>query len=138
MQIHQLKPNHKIRKKNRVGRGGKRGTYSGRGQKGQKARAGAKIRPPEREWLSKIPKLRGYKFRSLKIKPAIVNIELINNEFNAGDIVSPKTLYVKGLIHKVKGRLPSVKILGGGKLDKKVIIKDCLVSKSAEKALKSR
>lgn len=40
MQLHELKPKHKAKKKKRVGRGGKRGTFSGRGVKGQKARAG--------------------------------------------------------------------------------------------------
>jgi len=45
MQLHQLKPTVKQKRAKRVGRGGKRGTYSGRGQKGQKSRAGARIRP---------------------------------------------------------------------------------------------
>jgi len=44
MQLHQLKlKNHKKSRK-RVGRGGKRGTYSGKGMKGQKSRAGKKPR----------------------------------------------------------------------------------------------
>jgi len=40
MQLHQLKPNHKKKSRKRVGRGGKKGTYSGKGMKGQKSRAG--------------------------------------------------------------------------------------------------
>lgn len=64
MQIHQLKPIHKIKKKKRVGRGGKRGTYSGRGLKGQKSRAGRKMQPAIREFIKKFPKLRGYRFKS--------------------------------------------------------------------------
>ena len=75
MQFHQLIQKTKFRKSRRVGRGGKRGTYSGRGIKGQKARAGAKIRPALRDILKKIPKLRGYKFKSFRQKPSVVNLE---------------------------------------------------------------
>ena len=58
MQLHELKPVYKTLRKKRVGRGGKRGTYSGRGQKGQGARAGRKIRPAERDFIQRLPKLR--------------------------------------------------------------------------------
>jgi large subunit ribosomal protein L15 len=61
MQLHEIK-GLKNKEKKRVGRGGKRGTYCGRGIKGQKARAGAKIRPALRDFIKKIPKLRGYRF----------------------------------------------------------------------------
>ena len=60
MQLHQLQPIHKLKDKKRIGRGGKRGSYSGRGIKGQKSRAGAKLyRPGRKELLIRIPKLRG-------------------------------------------------------------------------------
>jgi len=61
MQLHELQPNHKQRKAKRVGRGGKRGTYSGRGMKGQKSRAGYRMQPQVRELVKKYPKLRGYR-----------------------------------------------------------------------------
>ena len=57
MQIHQLKPKYKKKEKKRVGRGGKKGTYCGRGIKGQKARAGRKMQPIIRQILKKYPKL---------------------------------------------------------------------------------
>lgn len=60
MQLHELQPLHENKKEKRVGRGGKRGTYSGRGVKGQKSRAGHSIRPAERDLIQQIPKLRGY------------------------------------------------------------------------------
>lgn len=56
MQIHQIKPKIRKEPKKRVGRGGKRGTYSGRGSKGQKARAGHRIRPYLRDVIKKLPK----------------------------------------------------------------------------------
>jgi large subunit ribosomal protein L15 len=67
MQLHELKPIHKSKKRKRVGRGGKRGTFAGRGQKGQRSRAGRKMKPVVRELIKRYPKLRGYKFKS-KIK----------------------------------------------------------------------
>lgn len=66
MQLNDLKPIHKNKKRKRVGRGGKRGTYSGRGQKGQLSRAGRKLKPVIREIIKRYPKLRGYKFKSFK------------------------------------------------------------------------
>ncbi len=131
MQFHQLTPKIKSRRSRRVGRGGKRGTYSGRGIKGQRARAGAKIRPEERDLLKKIPKLRGYKFKSFRPKPAIVNLGEVGARFKAGETVSPETLLAKGLIDKVKGRMPRVKILGGGKLTKKLKFKGVVFSRPA-------
>ncbi len=61
MQLHQISKNKARKSPKRVGRGGKKGTYCGRGIKGQKARAGAKIRPELRDFIKKIPKVRGYK-----------------------------------------------------------------------------
>lgn len=45
MHIHTLSSNLPQKSRKRIGRGGKRGTYSGKGQKGQKSRSGAKISP---------------------------------------------------------------------------------------------
>ena len=56
MQIHELRPKHKNKSKKRVGRGGKKGTYSGRGGKGQTARAGSKVKPLIRELIKRYPK----------------------------------------------------------------------------------
>ena len=66
MQLQELKPIHRLKKKKRVGRGGKRGTYCGRGIKGQKSRAGRKLKPLIRDVIKKYPKLRGYRFKSKK------------------------------------------------------------------------
>jgi ribosomal protein L15 len=59
MQLYQLKPIHPRISQKRVGRGGKRGTFSGKGTKGQHARAGHRIRPAERDFIQRLPKLRG-------------------------------------------------------------------------------
>ncbi len=133
MQIFQIQPKFKNKDKKRVGRGGKRGTYSGRGIKGQKARAGRKIRPQIRDFIKKIPKKRGYRFKPLRTKPEIVNLKDLEKFFQDGEIVNPETLLEKGLIKRIKGKIPRVKILGAGDLKKKLKIENCLVSQSVKK-----
>lgn len=135
MQLHQLKPIHKREKVKRVGRGGKRGTTSGRGTKGQSARAGSSRRPALRDLIKKLPKLRGEgksPFRGRKVKKAIVNLETLERYFQSGDKVTPQLLAEKGLINKIKGNLPEVKLLGAGELTKKLLVEDCQISKSAK------
>lgn len=68
MQLHEIQPVHENKSKKRIGRGGKRGTYSGRGMKGQKARAGRKIRPAIRDLMQRTPKLRGVKNQAANYK----------------------------------------------------------------------
>ena len=137
MQIHQIKPTHKQKSKKRVGRGGKRGTYSGKGLKGQKSRAGRKMRPEIRDFIKKIPKKRGYRFKSIKEKPEIVNLRDLEKFFNDGELVSPETLLEKGLVARIKGKVPAVKILGSGELKKRLKIENCFMSESVKRAIKS-
>ncbi|OGJ02758.1 hypothetical protein A3G06_00740 [Candidatus Nomurabacteria bacterium RIFCSPLOWO2_12_FULL_46_14] len=66
MQIHDLKREHKNKKDRLVGRGGKHAKTSGRGGKGQTARAGNKRRPEFRDIIKKLPKNRGYQFKSVR------------------------------------------------------------------------
>jgi ribosomal protein L15 len=66
MQIHDLKRTHKNKKDRMVGRGGKHAKTSGRGGKGQTARAGNKRRPELRDIIKKLPKNRGYRFNSVR------------------------------------------------------------------------
>ncbi|MBP9711718.1 MAG: hypothetical protein KBD55_01650 [Candidatus Pacebacteria bacterium] len=66
MQIHELKRQHKNKKDRIVGRGGKHAKTSGRGGKGQTARAGNKRRPELRDIIKKLPKNRGYMFNSVR------------------------------------------------------------------------
>ncbi len=132
MQLNQLKRVHKNKDDKRVARGGKRGKTAGRGTKGQKARAGHRMRPEMRDIIKKFPKNRGYKNQSFEIKPQPVNLEILENAFAAGDAVNPETLLAKKLISKVGGRLPKVKILSTGKLTKKVIVTGCTFSKTAK------
>jgi len=135
MQSHQIKPKTKYKIKRRIGRGGKRGTYSGRGLKGQKSRSGRKMRPEMRDVIKRLPKRRGYRFHSIQIKPSVINVGLISEKFVANDKVTPALLAEKGLIHTASGILPKVKILGSGKVDKKITVSGCIVSKSAKEKI---
>ena len=137
MQIHQLKRNNQRKIARRVGRGGKRGTYSGRGIKGQGARAGGKFRPEERDIIKKIPKLRGYRFRPFRPKPAVVNLDAIERRFASGDTISPGSLAAKGMVAKRKGKLPQVKILGRGEIGKGLIFRGVAFSAAATRKTKS-
>ncbi len=136
MQLHELKPNHKRTKGKRIGRGGKRGTYSGRGIKGQRTRAGRKMVPPIRQLIKKYPKLRGYRFKSRKEKIAIINIKDLEKAFKKGDLISPQSLIEKRLVRRIKGKIPKVKILGQGNLTKKLIVKGFQLSESAKEKIK--
>jgi len=139
MQLNQLKPTHKNRKKKRVGRGGKRGSYSGKGMKGQTARAGHRYKPIMRELIKRYPKLRGYRQRqrskSLRIGTAILNLDILEKKFNSGEEITPGKLLEKRIIARMKGRMPNVKILGKGKIAKSLIIKNCQFSKSAKEKI---
>jgi large subunit ribosomal protein L15 len=135
MQLQDLKPSHKPKKEKIIGRGGKRGTYCGRGVKGQKARAGRKLKPIIREILKKYPKLRGYKFKPKREKPIILNLDFFEKKFKEGEEISPEILIKKGLINKIKGRLPKVKILARGEIKKKLVFKNFLFSKKAKEKI---
>jgi len=135
MQLHQLKSFHKRKQPKRIGRGGKRGTYSGKGIKGQKSRAGARIRPELRDLIKKIPKLRGYRYKKIEKKKVSVNLSDLQKKLESEAMITPQVLLKKGVINKIKGRLPEVKLLGGGSLSKKFLVEKCQVSKSAKEKI---
>ena len=137
MQLNTLKRVHKNKNDKRVARGGKRGKTAGRGTKGQKARAGHRLRPEMRDIIKKFPKLRGYKNKSFEVKAQPVNLALIERAFSAGDAVTPETLLAKKLVVKVGGKMPKVKILATGALTKKVSVSGCLFSATAKKLIES-
>ena len=141
MQLHTFSPRTKNKKNAPVGRGGKRGKTSGRGGKGQTARAGHKIRPEVRDLIKKFPKRRGYgknRARTVKtnrVSASVVNLAALESLYKAGETVSPASLLARGLVRRVKGRVPVVKILGTGEVAKALVVKGCAVSKSARAAV---
>jgi len=144
MNLNQLKSHTKRKDAKRVGRGGKRGTYSGKGTKGQKSRAGAGFKQGFRGGDNRLwqlfPKLRGatkkpgsnrphmkhryFQLRHDKIK--VFNLDFFN-KFEDGQEITPEFLSRK-----------EVKVLGEGQLKKRLEFKGFTFSKSArEKILKS-
>lgn len=118
MQIHEISSGDRQKRK-RIGRGGRRGTYSGRGNKGQKARSGAHVNPlfegGRSSLVDRLKKVRG--FKSPHVKKPFVKLSDIARVFVPGEIVSQKTLVAKKLAHSdiLKG---GVKIIGLGTLPK--------------------
>ncbi|MFZ2072156.1 MAG: uL15 family ribosomal protein [Minisyncoccia bacterium] len=136
MQIHNLKRQHKNKKDRIVGRGGKHAKTSGRGGKGQTARAGNKRRPELRDIIKKLPKNRGYRFNSFQVKPVAVSLDKIVIAYKDGGNVNPTSLLEAKVISKKKGFIPKVKILTGKKdFNIKVKISKCLVSDSAKEKI---
>ena len=130
MQIHELKPKTSFKKAKRVGRGGKKGTYSGKGQKGQKSRAGTRFQPLVREWLKKYHKLRGYRFGTQGKEIVNLNLNDLKNILNLEKQYSKTSL--EKIIKKGQSR---VKILAKGNLTKSLIVENCTVSKKAKEII---
>jgi large subunit ribosomal protein L15 len=143
MQLHELKPTAPRKSAKRVGRGGKRGKTSGRGHKGQKARAGNSTRPEMRDIIKKIPKLRGHGINRARtvnpdrVRPVVINVSALETAFKAGATVTAKSLVAAGVTETIKKRAPQVKILGNGNLTIKLVIEDCQVSQSAKEKIEA-
>jgi len=124
----------------RIGKGGKRGKTSGRGMKGQKARAGNSTRPEMRDIIKKLPKRRGYGVnRAQTVIPTpdvqVLNLDQLEARFEKDAVVSPKTALKMGLVRRVGGKLPKVKILARGELSKKLSLEGVTVSEAAKVAI---
>lgn len=110
------------------------GKTAGRGQKGQKAREGKKVRlgfeGGQMPLFRRMPK-RGFNNISRK-EYAIVNLTDLDSKFKNGAEVTPVALYEAGLIKQVK---TGVKILGNGSIEKKLTVSADKFSKSAIAAI---
>lgn len=138
MQLNNLKRVHPNKKSAQVGRGGKRGKTSGRGGKGQTARAGHKVRPEMRDTIKRLPKLRGRGkniFQSFRPNFEVINLVLIEKHFNDGETVNPEALSAKGLVSLNKGAKVLVKILADGDISKKLTFSGCSFSSSAKEKI---
>jgi large subunit ribosomal protein L15 len=149
MQIHTLSSNLSQKSRKRIGRGGKRGTYSGKGQKGQKSRSGAKISPLftggsaalAGQGSRVIHKRRGqspvqghHKIGNVKGKAVykVINIESIANVFDNKAIINIEALIEAKL---VSNNSVQVKILAkntGKDIKKKFVFENLLTSKTVQ------
>jgi len=138
MQLHDLAPAPGSRKnRKRVGRGpgSGMGKTSTRGHKGLKARSGGNVRPGfeggQMPIYRRLPK-RGFK-NIFKTNNAVLNISDLER-FEDGATIDIDILRTAGL---VKGKVDGAKILGNGSTEKKFIVKNILVSKTAKEKIKS-
>jgi len=138
MKLHELEKNiGATHTKKRVGRGpgSGLGKTSGRGQKGQKARSGGSINPVfeggQLPLYRRIPK-RGFSNAKFKTVYAIINVEDLNI-FEDGTVVTEALLKDTGLVKK---QLDGIKVLGNGKLEKKLTIQAHKFSSSALEKIK--
>ncbi len=136
MQIHQLKL--EPRKKTKViGRGGKRGTTSGRGTKGQGAHGKKKdplFEGGRSTLIERMKKLRG--FKSIYQKPYTVTLRQLEKHFADGEKVTRDAFVEKKLFGKVVRRA-GVKVVATGELKKKLVFsKDIDLSATAVEMVK--
>lgn len=138
MKLHELEKNIGAKqKKKRVGcgSGSGLGKTCGRGQKGQKARSGGSINPVfeggQLPLYRRLPK-RGFSNALFKTEYAVINVSDLNR-FDNGTVVTPALLKEKGI---VKNQLKGIKVLGNGKLEKKITIQANKFSSSALEKIK--
>jgi large subunit ribosomal protein L15 len=135
--LHTLKP--LLKKRKRVGRGGKLGGTSGKGHKGQKARSGGYVRigyeGGQMPLYRRVPK-RGFNNFEFQIETKIVNLSDLERAFEAGATIDTQAMIEKGLVKIPKGiKNVAVKVLGKGKLSKKFTVSADAFSESAFKAI---
>ncbi|MCH5304789.1 MAG: 50S ribosomal protein L15 [Ruminococcus sp.] len=139
MKLNELSPAEGSKKSvKRVGRGHASGwgKTSGKGQKGQKSRSGGSIRPGfeggQMPLQRRLPK-RGFNNIFAK-KVVTVNLSTLNRKFEDGADVTVEALVSAGVI---KNSFDAVKVLGNGKVDKKLNVKVSAFSESAKAAIEA-
>lgn len=137
MKLHELKYNEgSVKDSKRLGRGTSsgHGKTSGKGHKGQNARSGGGVRPGfeggQNPLFRRVPK-RGFNNYNFQIKYAVINVSDLN-KFEDGAVVTPEILKEMGLVKK---QLDGIKVLGNGNLDKKLIVKATMFSKTAKEKI---
>ena len=139
MKIHELTPaldSNKAVKRIGRGHGSGNGKTAGKGHKGQKARSGGGVRigfeGGQMPLARRIPK-RG--FNNIFAKDIVaINLSTLNRKFNDGDTVDFEALKAAGV---VKNGFDGVKVLGNGKIEKKLTVKVTAFSESAKAAIEA-
>ena len=139
MRLNEIRPNEgatKVAKRKGIGLGTGNGKTAGRGQKGQKARSGyshkAGFEGGQLPLYRRLPK-RGFKNALFKTEYATINVSDLNR-FDNGVEVTPELLKETGLVKK---QLSGIKVLGNGKLEKKLTVKANSFSASAKEKIEA-
>ena len=137
MKLNELVKSPETKNRKRVGRGPSSGTgkTAGRGENGQKSRSGASIKPwfegGQTPLYRRIPK-RGFNNKRFRTEFAVINLSDLNR-FEDGTTVTPALLKDTGM---VKNQANGIKVLGTGKLEKKLTIQANKFSASALEKIK--
>ncbi len=137
MFLHELKPNPgATHRRKRVGRGigSGHGKTAGRGTKGQKARDQVPLtfEGGQTPLHRRLPRLKGFKNPTHK-EYTIINVALLEERFEAGDVVTPELLLERRIIKKLEK--DGLKVLGEGELTKALTVRAHKFSKSAEQKI---
>jgi large subunit ribosomal protein L15 len=134
MQAHQLRPAAGSRHaRKRIGRGNAagQGTYSGRGLKGQKSRAGNKPRRffegGQTRMMKRLPKRRGFT-NLFRVEYQAVNLGDLAR-FEAGTEVTPELLKETRVLRNLRS---PIKVLGTGELDRALTVRANRFSQAAK------
>ncbi len=110
------------------------GNTAGRGQNGQRSRAGGRVRPGfeggQMPLIRRVPK-RGF-WNPFRVEYQVVNVRDLSKV--SGDEVTPSTLLRSMLIAKPQ---KTVKILGFGDVDRAVTVRGCALSKTARRKIEA-
>lgn len=133
MKLHELEKNVGATQKRKIvgrGRGSGLGKTSGKGQKGQNSRSGGGVRAVfeggQTPLFRRLPK-RGFNNNQFRTVYAVLNVEDFNR-FENGTVITPALLKEIGLVKK---QLDGIKVLGNGRLDKKLTIQAHKFTKQA-------
>lgn len=132
MKLHELGQNKSRKTRKRVGRGSASGTgtTAGRGMNGQNSRSGGGVRPGfeggQMPLFRRLPRIGFNNKRFARVYTELPVSKL--NQFDEGTVVTQELLLEEGVIKKIND---GVKILGNGKLEKKLTVKVKKFTKSA-------
>ena len=126
MKLDALSPapgSRKARKRVGRGNGSGHGTYSGRGCKGQKSRAGYRMKPGfeggQLPLIKRLPRLRGFT-NIFRVEYSVVSLAKLGQTFESGAEVDPEKLVATGL---VRSRRKPIKVLADGDLGHPLTVK---------------
>lgn len=140
MKLHTISPAiGATHSKKRLGRGTSSGTgkTSGKGHKGQNARSGGGVRigfeGGQTPLFRRIAK-RGFSNAMFKTEYAVINLSDLN-KFEDGAVITPELLKEMGIL---KNQLDGIKVLGQGKLEKKLTVRANKFSNVAKREIEAK
>lgn len=141
MKLHELKSTKGSRHASkRVGRGqaSGQGKTAGRGENGQNSRSGGGVRPGfeggQNPIYRRLPK-RGFNNFDFAKKYTLINLDDLN-KLKDGDVVTNELLKTQKIVKNIKK--DGIKVLGTGKLDKKLSVELSKYTKTAKQAIESK